>query len=409
MTPDAARLTLAQARRIAIAAQGLAEPPPTGAVGRRHLRRVAARLGAVQIDSVNVLSRSHYLPFFARLGPYSRPLLGRATEHHRDLFEYWGHEASLLPIDLQPAVRWRMARASTSAWGRMQRIERERPGYVRAVLDEVRARGPLAASELSDRGTASGPWWGWAEGKTALEWLFWTGEVTSAGRRPSFERVYDLPQRVFPAAVLAAPTPAVEDAQRTLVRRAARALGVATVRHLADYYRMRAEDVRARIAELVELGELVPVTVGDERSRWFLDPSARRPRRVAARALLSPFDSLVWERARTEAIFGLRYRIEVYTPAHKRVYGYYVLPFLLGETLVGRVDLKADRASGLLLVQAAWTEEGVDGAAVAPELAAELHLMASWLELDSVVVAERGNLSAALRRSVSVGACARSR
>ena len=400
-----AGLTLPQARRIAIAAQGLAAPRPAGPVGRRHLKALAARLGVVQIDSVNVLARSHYLPCFARLGPYSRPLLGRVTEHHHDLFEYWGHQASFVPMDLQPSMRWRMAQAADSGWNHVRRMAEERPGYVQAVLDEVGRRGPLSAGELSDGGKATGPWWGWADGKIALEWLFWTGQVTSAGRRASFERVYDLPERVFPAPVLAAPTPAVEDGQRTLVRRAAAALGVATAAHLADYYRMRPSDVRARIAELVELGELEAVTVGDDFTPWFLDVAARRPRRVEARALLSPFDSLVWDRARTETLFGVRYRIEVYTPQPKRVYGYYVLPYLLGDTLVGRVDLKADRAAGVLLAQAAWSEPGVETASAARELAAELSLMASWLELDTVAVMPRGDLAAELDRAVRAARC----
>jgi len=401
--PPAERVTLAQARRIAIAAQGLARSRPGGAIGRRHLTAVAARLGVVQIDSINVVSRSHYLPFFARLGPYPRPVLDRVTGETRDLFEYWGHEASFLPIALQPALRWRMARASTTAWGRMQRIESERPGYVRAVLEEVRARGPLAASDLTEGGAAVGPWWGWADGKTALEWLFWSGQVTSAGRRRSFERVYDLPERVLPAAVLAAPTPSVEDAHRMLVLQAARALGIASARHLADYYRMRMDDVRPRIGELVEQGDLVAVRVGEAAAPWFLHVGARRPRRVEARALLSPFDSLVWERGRTETLFGVRYRIEVYTPAPRRVHGYYVLPFLLGDALAARVDLKADRAAGRLLVQAAWAEPGTDASTTAHELAAELALMAAWLELESVVVAERGDLSVPLRRAVAGG------
>lgn len=361
-------------------------------MGRRHLKAVAARLGVVQIDSINVVSRSHYLPFFARLGAYPRAVLDLVTGKHRDLFEYWGHEASFLPVALQPAMRWRMAKASTAAWGRMKRIERDRPGYVQAVLDEVRERGPLAASDLSDGGRAVGPWWGWAEGKTALEWLFYAGAVTSAGRRRSFERMYDLPERVLPAAVLAAPTPAEADAHRLLVHRAARALGVATVKHLADYYRMPADAVRPRVDELVEQGDLLPVAVGDGPARWFLHAAAMRPRRADARALLSPFDSLVWERARTEDLFGFRYRIEVYTPAARRVYGYYVLPFLLGDALVARVDLKADRAAGRLLVQSAWVEPGVEASAVAPHLATELFLMAAWLELDAVVIAERGDL-----------------
>lgn len=397
----AVRLSLAEARRIAIAAQGLAAPRPAGPVGPRQLRAVAARLGVVQIDSINVVSRSHYLPFFARLGPYPRAVLDRATGVGRELFEYWGHEASFLPMDLQPALRWRMASPSTDAWGRMQRIESERPGFVQAVLDEVRDRGPLAAGEITGGGRARGPWWGWADGKAALEWLFWSGAVTSAGRRPTFERVYDLPERVLPAAVLAAPTPAVEDAHRDLVRRAARACGVATARHLADYYRLRADDARPRIEELVEMGELVVATVGGERVPWYLDPAARRPRRVDASALLSPFDSLVWERARTETLFGLRYRIEVYTPAPKRVYGYYVLPFLLGDALVARVDLKADRAAGVLLVRAAWIQPEADPAAVAPRLADEVSAMASWLELDGVVVADRGDLAGSLGRALA--------
>lgn len=400
----AGRFTIAQARRIAIAAQGLAGPRPSAAVGRRHLKAVAARLGVVQIDSINVVSRSHYLPFFARLGPYDRAALDLATgKRQRDLFEYWGHEASLLPLALQPALRWRMATASTDAWGRMRRIDQDRPGYVQAVLEEVQDRGPLAASELTDGGKAVGPWWGWAAGKTALEWLFYAGAVTSAGRRRSFERVYDLPGRVLPAAVLAAPTPPVEDAHRVLVEQAARALGVATVRHLADYYRMAQDDVRPRVGELVEQGDLVPVAVGDEPAPWYLHAAARRPRRVEARALLSPFDSLVWERARTEALFGFRYRLEVYTPAPTRVHGYYVLPFLLGDSLVARVDLKAERATASLLVQAAWAEPGADAGAVARELAAELTSMATWLGLGTVVVAGRGDLSAALQLATKIG------
>ncbi|HEX2699598.1 MAG TPA: crosslink repair DNA glycosylase YcaQ family protein [Acidimicrobiales bacterium] len=374
-------------------------------MGRRLLKSVAARLGVVQIDSVNVVVRSHYLPFFSRLGGYPRATLDLVTGVHRDLFEYWGHEASFLPVDLQPALRWRMARASTAAWGRMRRIQRERPGYVECVLDEVRDRGPLAASELSEGGSAVGPWWGWADGKTALEWLFWAGEVTSAGRRRSFERVYDLPARVLPAAVLAAPTPAEEDAHRTLLEQAARALGVASARDLADYYRMSIDDVRPRVAELVEHGVLVPVAVGDHPPPWYLHAGARRPRRAAARALLSPFDSLIWNRVRTERLFGMRYRLEVYTPVSKRVHGYYVLPFLLGDDLVARVDLKADRAGRRLLVQAAWAEPDVDTATVAGALAAELRLMADWLdlELDVAVAVDRGDLAPALRRALARG------
>jgi uncharacterized protein YcaQ len=283
----------------------------------------------------------------------------------------------------------------------MRRIQRERPGYVEAVLDEVRGRGPIGAGELEDgvRPRRSGPWWDWHDAKRALEWLFWSGRVTSAGRR-GFERLYDLPERVLPAAVLGAATPAEADAQRELLRLSARALGVATERDLRDYFRLGVAEARARVAELVEAGELVPVSVEGWRQRAYLDPAARVPRAVRARALLSPFDSLVWERERTERLFGMQFRLEIYVPAEKRVHGYYVLPFLLGEALVARVDLKAERAAGVLRVRAAWGQDGHLPAVVAGELAAELRSMASWLGLERVEAADRGDLAPDLRRAL---------
>jgi uncharacterized protein YcaQ len=391
-------LSAEEARRIALAAQGFAEPGPDGTrVDRRHLRRVLDRVGLVQIDSVNVLVRSHYLPLYSRLGPYPARLLDRMAYRHRELFEYWGHECSLLPVRLQPLLRWRMARAAEGeAWIGLVRFARRRREYIDAVCREVAERGPLAASELSEPGVRRGPWWGWSDGKGALEWLYWTGRVAVAGRR-QFERLYDVPERVLPAAVLAAPTPEPAEAQRALLRLAAGALGVATARDLADYYRLRVPDARPRLAELVEAGVLEPVTVEGWAQPAFLDRAVRRPRRVAARALLSPFDSLVWDRYRTERLFGFHLRIELYTPAARRRYGYYVLPFLLGDRLVARVDLKADRARGTLLVPGAFLEPGADRGTVAIALAEELRRLAAWLGLGRIRVGRRGDLAASVR------------
>ena len=391
----AERLPASLARRIALAAQGFAEPRPTGAVGARQLRRVTARLAVVQIDSVNVLSRSHYLPAFSRLGPYARPELdGLAAGRRRALFEYWAHEASLLPVRLHPHLRWRMAAAEQHAWGSMVRLQRERPGYVAEILDRIRAEGPIRASDLLEpRPSRPGTMWNWHAGKVALEWLFYTGVLTARHRTAGFERVYDLTERVLPPEVLAAPTPEPADAVRELVRTAGSALGVATERDLRDYFRLKPAPARRAIDELTEAGELQPVEVEGWGAPAWLDPRARRPRWIRARALLSPFDSLVWERPRVERIFGFRYRLEIYTPAAKRVHGYYVLPFLLGDRLVGRIDLKADRQAGVLRVQSAFAEDGVDRGLVATELAGELALLAGWLELDAVAVSDRGDLA----------------
>jgi uncharacterized protein YcaQ len=397
-------LPAALARRIALAAQGFADPRPVGEVGTRQLRRTVDRLGVVQIDSVNVLSRSHYLPFFSRLGPYPREALDALSNRRHDVFEYWAHEASLLPVRLQPQLRWRMAAAEDHAWGNMVRLQRERPGYVREVLDRVREEGPTKASQLlQPRPDRPGSMWNWHAGKVALEWLFFTGVLTARSRTAGFERVYDLTERVLPAAVVQASTPERADAVRELVRTASRALGVATETDLRDYFRLPPADARTAIAELVEEGELQPVEVeGWGRPAW-LDPQARRPRWIRARALLSPFDSLVWERPRVERIFDFRYRLEIYTPAAKRVHGYYVLPFLLGDRLVGRVDLKADRQAGILRVQAAYAEPRVDPGEVAAALAAELRLLADWMALEQVAVSGAGDLAPPLALAVGGG------
>jgi len=394
-------LSVAQARRLALGAQGLTGTRPTAAVDRRHLRRALGHTGVFQIDSVNVVVRAQYLPAYSRLGPYDATLLDRMAFRHRELFEYWGHEAALLPVGLHPLMRWRMSRAEDKevTWGRMARLARERPGYVDWAYDEVVTRGPVSAGEVAaDEKRGGDEWgWNWTDAKTALEYLFYAGRITTSTRR-NFERLYDLPERVLPAEVLALPTPDEETAQRELLMLAARHHGVGTLGDLADYYRLRNPTARPRLAELVEAGRLEQVEVRGWPQPAYAVPDVAIPRRTAGRALLAPFDPLVWERSRTERLFNFRYRIEIYTPAAKRVYGYYVLPFLLRDGLVARVDVKADRTARVLRVRSAWAElNGPDDTAT--ELAEELELMARWLDLDDVVVEPVGDLAPALARA----------
>ncbi|HET9591531.1 MAG TPA: crosslink repair DNA glycosylase YcaQ family protein, partial [Solirubrobacterales bacterium] len=322
----------------------------------------------------------------------------------RDLFEYWGHEASLLPVELQPLLRWRMARADSLAWKGVRRIGAEQPQLLDFVLDEVRERGPLRTSDLAAPGRKRKPgeMWSWSEEKTALEYLFYSGRLTSA-RRVNFERHYDLPERVLPRQVLEAPTPSQEEAQRQLLSIAAKRLGVATEADLGDYFRLPRRESKARVAELAEEGGLVPVRVEGWGQPAYLtkDRPAGLRRAAEARALLTPFDSLVWARERTERLFDFRYRIEIYVPKPKRVYGYYVLPFLLGDRLVARVDLKSDRQAGLLRVQSAFAEPHADPAHVAAELAAELRELSEWLGLGGVAVGRKGDLASPLRKALA--------
>ena len=391
-------LTAGEARRIALAAQGLAGPRPQGPLGRAQLLKTLDRLGVVQIDSVNVVSRTHYLPFFSRLGAYPRDLLdATAWGRPKRVAEYWSHEAALIPIGRHPLFRWRMedARRGVGTWKGVARFLRDRRDLVDRALAEVRDRGPISAGELELGEKRQGGWWGWSDAKRALECLFWAGELTTATRRGTFERVYGLPEKVLPRAVFQAPTPPREEAQRQLIRFAAGAMGVATELDLKDYFRMPVEGFKARLAELVEAGELMPVTVKGWRGPAYLDPAARRPRRAAGQGLLSPFDNLIWFRDRTERLFGLRYRIGIYTPAHLREHGYYVLPFLEGDAITARVDLKADRKAGVLLVQASHAEPGVTAETPA-RLASELRLMAGWLGLPDIRVEKRGGLAEAL-------------
>ncbi|MEM1027645.1 MAG: crosslink repair DNA glycosylase YcaQ family protein [Planctomycetota bacterium] len=397
------RLSLSEARRLAIASQGLHRTAATPArlASVPKISNTAQRMGLVQIDSVNVLARAHLLTLHARLGAFEPASLHRAAYggRRRRLFEYWGHEASLIPVEAQPLWRWRMAdaRAGKGMYAGLVRFRKENAKFVDAVLAEIETRGPLSAGELTDGGNSRGSWWGWSEGKRAIEWLFWAGLVTTATRRNTFERVYDLTERVLPAAVVDTPTPTRDEAQRALLRIALRASGVATEKDLRDYMRLPLSDTRARLAELVEAGEAIPVEI----EGWppaYLNSKARVPKNVNARVLLCPFDPLIWTRDRTERLFGMRYRLEIYVPAAKRVHGYYVLPFLVGESLVARIDLKADRQNGRLLVNAAHLEGGA-AHETAVELADSLKHMADWLGLAGVTVSRRGGLANELRRA----------
>jgi uncharacterized protein len=382
-------ISLQEARRISLAAQGL-EAPPSGrrGTGARAVAAAVERLGALQMDSVNVLVRSHYLPLFARLGPYPRELLDRLAYRgpRRELFEYWGHKCSLLPMETYPLFRWRMEQAARGAgiYRSLARLSREKPGLVARIEREVRERGPLAAGELADKPRSTGPWWGWSEHKQALEYLFWSGRLATAERR-NFERVYDVAERVIPQRLRTLPAQDPATQQRGLLTRAAAALGIATAADLAFYFRLSLADTRARIAELAEEGTLRPARVEGWKQPAWLARDARLPRTVDGKALLSPFDSLLWDRARVERLFGFRYRISLYTPAHLREHGYYVLPFLLGDRLVARVDLKSDRAEGALLLRGLHFEAGVRRREVMPRLKESLTEMAGWLGLERVV------------------------
>lgn len=382
-------LSLSQARRLALAAQGFNAAPPARP-GPAQLTRMLGRLGVVQIDSVNALVRSHYLPLFSRLGDYpveqfDQLAWGRGRQ--RKLFEYWGHEASLLPLAFYPLLRWRMdrARQGQGIYRQLAEFGRQQQATIARVLTAVTEQGALGAGSLSTRQDRAGPWWDWSAEKTALEWLFAAGEVTVAGRR-GFERLYDLPERVLPASLLGQPVPDERDAQRALLLHAAAALGVATEKDLRDYFRLTPADSRQRLDELVEEGALQRCQVQGWAQPAYCLEGLRIPRKVGASALLSPFDSLVWERDRTQRLFDFRYRLEIYTPVHKRVYGYYVLPFLHHETIAARVDLRAERANRRLAVHALHEEaSGLDASGI-ESLAHHLSRLATWLGLDHVEV-----------------------
>ncbi|MFQ6593309.1 MULTISPECIES: winged helix-turn-helix domain-containing protein [Pseudomonas] len=398
--------SLKQARRMALAAQGFSGRQAPALIKATHLNRLIERLGVLQIDSVNALVRSHYLPLFSRLGNYSPSILEQAAwsqGRRRSLFEYWGHEASLLPMALYPLLRWRMERArqGQGIYAQMARFGREQQATIQRVLRTVEQRGALGAGSLSTREERAGPWWDWSEEKHALEWLFAAGLVTVAGRR-GFERLYDLPERVIPGEMLRASVDEAQ-AQRSLLLHSATALGVATEKDLRDYFRLDPADSRKRLAELVEEGQLLTCRVQGWKAAAYCLPEPKVPRKVAASALLSPFDSLIWERSRTERLFDFRYRLEIYTPQDKRVYGYYVLPFLHHERIAARVDLRAERANGQLAVHAVHEQEpGLDEQGMLA-LALNLRQMADWLGLEQVQLNCQRPSADRLRRAMLYG------
>ncbi|MDP3984030.1 MAG: crosslink repair DNA glycosylase YcaQ family protein [Acidimicrobiia bacterium] len=391
------RLTISQARRVALAAQGFADPRPSGRVDMRHLRRVVDRVGVVQLDSVNVVARAHYLPFFARLGNYPMTMADRLAWEAGEMVEYWAHEAALIPVHRWPLFRHRMER--NWHWPSMDRWIAENPGVIDQVLAEVRNRGPLRPADLEHHDNASkGPWWDWSDAKLALEALFFTGRLTIP-HRVNFVRVYDLPERVLPPEVVNTRV-GDHEARRELLRLAVRHHGIGTVHDLADYYRFKTQASAPILADLARSGEIEEVEVPGWKGPVYLNPEAPIPRAIRGVALLCPFDPVVWFRPRAERLFDFHYRIEIYTPPAKRVYGYYVFPILLDGELVGRVDLKADRQSGVLRVRGSYVEDGQDPLRVAPPLAGELETMATWLGLGEVTVEPRGNLAAELRSAL---------
>ncbi|NND03265.1 MAG: winged helix-turn-helix domain-containing protein [Acidimicrobiia bacterium] len=382
------KLSRDQVRRATLGAQGFARKLPSK-VDKRHFRRLFEDIGLLQLDSVNVLERSHYLPVFARLGGYDKSALHDYTVGSGEIFEYWGHAASLLPMELYPYYRFAMD--GFRPWRRVEKLQDENPGYVEAVYQEIAENGPLTVSDLAQPGERKGSWWGWADGKTALEWLFGTGRITGY-RAPNFGRVYDIPERVIPKKYLEAEPVALEDAYRHFLRLAVEHFAVGTLRDLADYYRLNIPKARPIVQDMVDSDELVEVEVEGWDAPGLADPDLEIPRKIEGSALLSPFDPVVWERDRALRIFDFHYRIEIYVPEPKRIFGYYVLPYLLDGELVGRVDLKADRKAKRLLVQAAHIEPGQDHGRVAAALRSDLQSMARWQGLDEVVPQGRGNL-----------------
>ncbi|MGL4340214.1 MAG: winged helix-turn-helix domain-containing protein [Rhodoglobus sp.] len=417
-------VSAAQARRIALAAQGFGRPHAQ--VGTRQLNQVIRRLGVLQLDSVNVFERSHYLPVFARLGPYDKSLLDQLTFSRRSGYtEAWAHQAAIIPVESWPLWRWAMdaRRQPTSHWGRWAEAHAPMLNFLRS---ELATAGPLTARSVEhESNVRTGPWWGWSDVKTGLECLFMFGEVVTAGR-VRFERVYALAEQRLPAEIINRTIPK-HDAVRELVRRGAQALGIGTVRDIADYWRLPQATTRVAINELVDSGDLVPVTVGTPRTAgsgtahtrtstkssggpspsrdgaWgiaaFLHRDARIPRRIEHAALLSPFDPVVWERARALRMFDFHYRIEIYTPASQRIFGYYSLPLLIDEAIVGRIDLKTDRQSRTLLVQSAWRQPGafID----LERVTALLRDTATWQGMEGIKVMGRGDLSPELSAALT--------
>lgn len=404
-----ADLSIAEARRLVLGAQGFGGPRTKGT--RAQVSKLARRLHAYQIDSVNVLVRAHYMPAFSRLGPYPMESIEHLAYTKRDLFEFWAHAACYIPIELYPLFRFRMEGMASADWyaGASKQVRT----YIETVYNHVAEHGPVLASEVPQAGKSTGNWWGWSNGKRAIETLFRIGRVAVAGRR-NFARLYDIRERVIPKEHLDAPAPDPEESRKRLLVLATKAHGVGTAKdiagyfHIAGWYDRSAVDgkrpknaLKRLMGELVEEGSLEQINVEGWAEAAYIVPGTKVPRPIHARALCSPFDPLLWNRYPTSRVFGFDYQIEIYVPEPKRIYGYYCLPFLLGDHFVGRVDLKADRKAKTLLVQGAFPEAGVDKKHVAAELAEELRLMAKWLELDMIAVVPKGDLARPLKKALT--------
>ncbi|HIG72420.1 MAG: crosslink repair DNA glycosylase YcaQ family protein [Myxococcales bacterium] len=398
-------ISIHQARRIALAAQGFSAPRPKGRVDRRHLRKTMGRLQLLQLDSVPVVVRTQYMPFFSRLGAYRADMLDEIAYDADEWFEAWSHEASLLPVEMEPWLRWsKQGAREGNTWRHLYSLAQKDPGYIEAVLGEVKARGPIAARDLEDPRRRSGNWWGSRSGgAVALDWLYRIGAL-GVRRTRNFVKQFDLLERIVPAEIRARETPTLESSLDELLMRSASAHGIASADCLVDYFRLPVRPAKARLELLVEDGRLEKAGVEGWKKPAYRHPEAKLPREIKAVTLLSPFDPVVWNRKRIKALFGFDYRIEIYTPVKKRKYGYYVLPFLMGERLVGRFDLKTDREARVLRVLAAHAEFDVDFGEVATAAARELVTLASFLGVDRVQVGRRGNLAKALRtESLALG------
>lgn len=379
------------ARRISLAAQGFNGGRPSGRIDVRHFRRVMDTIGLVQLDSVNVCIRTHYMPFYSRLGPYDRVALDRWLNESHENFEYWAHAAATLPADRHRLWRWKME--ESGPWRRAETVLENHPELLGDVLRQVQRNGPLTVSDLDAPNHRDEPWWGYGPGKVALEVLFERGDI-SALRTGNFMRLYDAPERVIPVEFLEAPTLSKEAAHRVLLLDAVRHHGIGTENDIADYFRLKLRVSAPLLAEMAASGQIEEVEIRGWSGPVYMDPNAVRPRRIEGATLLSPFDPVTWHRERAERLFDFQYRIEIYTPEPQRVYGYYVLPFMLDGELVGRVDLKADRKHGSLLVRSAWHEQNAAPARVAEPLARELETFAAWLGLSGIKVGTKGNLAA---------------
>ena len=391
------KLSNAQARRIALGAQGFADRRPSGRVDARHFRRTLDRMTILQIDSVNVFARSHFMPMFSRLGPYDRDALDKWVWGSGENHEFWSHEASITSMELYPLLRHRMG---TRRWGEASTFGSEHADYLAAVLAEVAADGPISVGDLSDPGERSGPWWGYSQGKMALTWLYHNGQLSVAHRTKSFVTHYDLAERVVPEVHRSGDTLSEVEAARHMLLLGAKSHGIGTDRDLADYFRLGIKVARPVLADLVAEGLLELVTVEGYDQPLYLDPAAKRPRSINASTFLSPFDPVTWFRPRAEQLFDFEYKIEIYVPEAKRRYGYYSLPFLLDDQLVGRTDLKADRKAGVLLAKGSFVEEGHDPVRVGRVMAEQLGVMADWSGLDSIEVHDNGNVASDVRKAI---------